>query len=208
MKIKLITVLASVVLLSACASSGSEYYQAVQHANEQRALVEIEQAKAESERLRALQTIATQGDETARTAAVMAITFAGNSNQSNGNPSGMQNPRQQESNSDIALRWASVLVPSLTNLYGINRNAAVQQQQIAANRDTTIHGNETMLGFGRLTAGKDVPIVGGNDERLLYPVDPNSPVIGNQEDVLLYPRNPSDEAIVGTEDDVLLLPQQ
>ena len=184
MKIKLITVLASVVLLSACASSGSEYYQAVQHANEQRALVEIERAKTESERLRALQTIASQGDETARTAAVMALTFGGNSNQSNSNPSGMQIPRQQESNSDIALKWASVLVPSLTNLYGINRHAAIQQDQIAANRDVSINSNRTMLGFGQLAAGDEATIIGGEGDTVLTPTQP---IVGTEDDVLLFP---------------------
>jgi len=184
-----IFVSAPLILLVGCANGNVEYYEAVSKMNEQRAQVQIAQAQAETERVKALQTIAYSGDDSSRTAAVMALTFAGMSNDESSDESTIVKPQQPESNGDIALRWASVLVPSLTNLYGINRNAAIQQQQIAANRDTKIHDNETMLGFGRLTAGQEAPIVGG------------------QEDVLLYPRNPADEAIVGTEDDVLLLPQ-
>jgi len=179
-------------LLVGCASTSSEYYSSVQHANEQRAKVEIARAEAELERVKALQSFAYSDDGSSSTAAVMALALTGSDSSSSrgADQSGMVSPRKPESKSDTALRWASVLVPSLTNLYGINRNAAVQMDQIDANRDMSMHDNETMLGFGRLSAGKEAPIVGDSD------------------DVLLYPRNPADEVIVGTEDDQLIYPTQ
>lgn len=184
MKVKLAVAMGSILLLGACASTSSEYYASVQHANEQRAQVEIARAQAEVERLKALQNIAYSGDETARTAAVMALAISGSNNTSQSGSTGMVAPRQPESAGDTALRWASVLLPTLTNVYGINRNSAIQGQQIEANKDISIHSNETMLGFGRLAAGQQVPIIGGPDERLIYPVNP---IVGQEGDVLLYP---------------------
>lgn len=191
MKIKAIAIMGVALLVAGCAGSSAEYYAAVQHANEQRAKVELAKAEAEMARMEALKSFAYSDDPGARSAAVMGITFAGNQGggQQQG-ADGMTQPRQPESNSDTALRWASVLLPSLTNIYGINRNAAVNMQRIEADRQLSIHDNETMLGFGRLTAGKEAPIVGDSD------------------DVLLYPRNPADEVIVGTEDDQLIFPTE
>lgn len=179
-------------LLIGCASTSSEYYSSIQHANEQRAKVEIARAEAELERVKALQSFAYSDDGSSSTAAVMALALTGSDSSSSrgADQSSMVAPRQPESRSDTALRWASVLVPSLTNIYGINRNAAVNMQRIEADRQLSIHNNETMLGFGRLTAGQEAPIVGDSD------------------DVLLYPRNPADEVIVGTEDDQLIFPTE
>lgn len=179
-------------LLIGCASTSSEYYSSIQHANEQRAKVEIARAEAELERVKALQSFAYSDDGSSSTAAVMALALTGSDSSSSrgADQSSMVSPRQPESRSDTALRWASVLVPSLTNIYGINRNAAVNMQRIEADRQLSIHNNETMLGFGRLTAGQEAPIVGDSD------------------DVLLYPRNPADEVIVGTEDDQLIFPTE
>lgn len=179
-------------LLVGCASTSSEYYSSVQRANEQRAKVEIARAEAELERVKALRSFAYSDDGSSSTAAVMALALTGSDSSSSrgSKQSDMVAPRQPESKSDTALRWASVLVPSLTHLYGINRNAAVNMQRIEADRQLSIHDNETMLGFGRLTAGQEAPIVGDSD------------------DVLLYPRNPADEVIVGTEDDQLIFPTE
>lgn len=186
-KMKLIGMAGTLVFLVGCASN-AEYYAAIQHANEQNAQIEIARAQAESERMKALQSIAFSGDETAQTAAIMGLTFAGQqSGGSGGQGTGSVAPRQPESTGDTVLRWASVLLPSLTNLYAIDRSTAVQRDQISANRDVSINTNETMLGFGHLAAGKDAPIIGGNDERLIFPVNPDSVVVGGPDDVVLNP---------------------
>lgn len=62
-------------------------------------------------RSNALQKIAESNDPTAKVAAVMALTFI------NSNISAPQ-PNQ-------ALQWASILVPSITQMYGIKQNANV-----------------------------------------------------------------------------------
>jgi len=182
MKIKSIAVLGLAILVVGCAGSSAEYYAAIQHANEQRAAVELAKAEAESARMEALKSFAYSDDAAARSAAVMGITFAGNQNDSKNNGStGMVMPRQPESTGDTVLKWASVLVPSLTNLYGINRNSAVQMKQIDADREMSIHDNDTMLGFGRLAADKEAPIVNDQGDGVIYPI------VGDNEDELIFP---------------------
>lgn len=182
-----VLLLVPLIFLTACAST-SDYYASVNHANETASKIELAKAQAEVERIRALQEISQNGGPTAQTAAVMSLTFAGQQNQSQQNQPRVTNPNQPKTGNDYALEWASVLIPGVTSLYGINRNAAVSMHSSDNQRKVTENTNETMLGFGRLQAGKEVPIV------------------GNSDDVLLYPRNPADETIVGTEDDVLLFP--
>jgi len=182
-----VLLLVPLMFLVGCAST-SEYYESVQHANDSRSKVELAKAQAEVERIRALQNISQNGDPSAQTAAVMALALTGQQSGSS-NSSDTVTPRQPRSGQEIALDWAGVLIPGVTTLYGINRNSAVREQQINANRDVSINSNRTMLGFGQLAAGNEATIVGNGDDRVLTP------------------RNPADEAIVGTEDDVLLLPQ-
>lgn len=182
-----VLLLVPLIFLVGCAST-SEYYESVQHANDSRSKVELAKAQAEVERIRVLQEISQNGGPAAQTAAVMALTFAGQQ-ANNQNDTSLVTPAPAKSGHEIALDWAAVLVPGATTLYGINRNAAVQQQQIDANRDMSINSNRTMLGFGQLAAGNEATIIGNGDDRVLTP------------------RNPADEAIVGDADDVLLLPQ-
>jgi len=182
-----VLLLVPLMFLVGCAST-SDYYESVQHANDSRSKVELAKAQAEVERIRALQNISQNGDPSAQTAAVMALALT---NQQTGNNKSHDTvtPRQPKSAHEVALDWAGILVPGVTSLYSINRNTAVQEQQIDANRDVRINSNRTMLGFGQLNAGNEATIVGNGDDRVLTP------------------RNPANEAIVGDDDDVLLLPQ-
>lgn len=175
----------TLVFLVGCASN-QPYYDSVNHANETAAQIELAKAQAEVERMKVLQNIAQTGDETSRTAAVMALAFGGQ--QGGGQKSAnISNPERAPDAGEQALRWAGVLAPSLTMLYGINRNSAVQMEQVDANKEISINSNDTMLGFGRLAAGKEAPVIGGKDDRLLFPVDENATIIGTEDDVLLSP---------------------
>lgn len=185
MKLKIFALMGAALMLVGCASTSVEYYEAVKHANEQRARVELAKAQADAERMKSLQAFAYSEDETARTAAVMALSFAGMTGGGDDRAAdGMVSPEEPLNRGEVALRWASVLVPSLTNVYAINQNTSVQKRQISANRDVSINTNETMLGFGRLAAGQEAPIVGGQDDVLLFP---REPIVGDQDDVLLFP---------------------
>jgi hypothetical protein len=48
---------------------------------------------------------------------------------------------------DKALQWASILVPSLTQIYGINRNAAISMQQINAETEQYTSTMGTLQGI-------------------------------------------------------------
>ena len=68
--------------------------------------------------------------------------------------------------SDIAFKWASILVPSLTQIYGIGKSTDLAIVNSNNNIDIAINSNETMLGFGKLIVD---PIVGTQDDVLVYP---------------------------------------
>jgi hypothetical protein len=87
-------------------------------------------AMTETARYAALAEIAKTADPGARVAAVMSINFGAQ---------GGSGPRVQQINpprtfGETALQWTSVLLPSLTNIYGItaNRQVAVTQSNNAA----------------------------------------------------------------------------
>jgi hypothetical protein len=88
------------------------------------------QAMSDTARYAALAEIAKTGDSGARVAAVMSINFGSQS----GNSPRVQQVNPPKSFGDTALQWTSVLLPSLTNIYGItaNRQVAVTQSNNAA----------------------------------------------------------------------------
>ena len=94
---KLITTILAVLLLVGCASSSTQYYEAVQKAAEAN-------AKAAQAKFDALAAIASAGDGQAASAAVMALALTQT-------PS--INPVPQQSD---ALQWASVLASPVTSL--------------------------------------------------------------------------------------------
>ena len=93
----IVTVLATMLLISGCASSSSQYYEAIQKAAEANSAAT--QAKFE-----ALSQIASSGDGQAASAAVMALALTQT-------PAIQPIPQQSE-----ALQWASVLASPVTSL--------------------------------------------------------------------------------------------
>jgi hypothetical protein len=147
--------------LGGCATGDYKVY-----ADTQRAIAES-QASASVARIDALAEIAKTGDTTARVAAVISL----NQLQPQNNTTML---RQPDSAGDTLLKWTSVLLPSLTQFYAIGKNTEVAINNSNNARDISIDTNQTMLGFGRLSSGRDVPIVGTQDDVLLYPL-PTAP---------------------------------
>jgi hypothetical protein len=144
----------SVLALTGCASNNYQQYAQTQEN------IAVARAEAEIARYKALEAIANSGDTTARVAAVIAL--------QQGAPQGNNSPRieQPVSTGDTALRWASVVVPSLTQIYGIGKSTDLAIVNSNNNKDVAINTNQTMLGFGKLIVD---PIVGTQDDVLLYP---------------------------------------
>jgi hypothetical protein len=98
------------------------------YADTQRAIAQA-QRDTEVARYQALGRIAESGDSTARVAAVMSLNMGSGNN-------GQRAPvvNAPKSLGETALQWTSVLLPSLTNIYGItaNRQVAVTQSNNAA----------------------------------------------------------------------------
>lgn len=76
---------------------------------------------------------------------------------------------------DKALQWASILVPAVTNIYGINRNAAISLRQLDAEVEqyTTTMGAITGIASQGIDAAAKPPVVIGPSEgfQTLYPQD-------------------------------------
>ena len=114
MKLKLLA-LCGVIALTGCATKDYALYAETQQ--------KIAQAQAMSDAARyaALAEIAKQGDSAAKVAAVMSLQMGGGSN----SPRVQQQIAAPRSFGDTALQWTSVLLPSLTQFYGINANKQV-----------------------------------------------------------------------------------
>lgn len=154
MKLSILAISVGIAMLAGCASNNYDQYAKTQQQ------VAKHRADAEIARYKALEAIANSGDTTARVAAVIALQQGASSNPDN-------SPRIEKpvSASDTALKWAGVLFPSLTQLYGINRNAEV----------AIVNSNNSLDGK------KD------DNDMIVDLVKGRAPIIGTQDDVLLYP---------------------
>ena len=149
-----------VLTLTGCATGTSDYQRYAQ-AQENIALA---RAEAETAKYKALETIALKGDAGASAVAAMGIAMG--SGGSNSGPRDVQ-MLQPRSTTDKLLPWASLLVPSLTQFYSIQKNAEI-----------SIVNSNNSLSAQKSNNGMIVDLVQGRIP----------PVIGTEDDVLLYPR--------------------
>ena len=132
-------------------------------------LIASKQAEADIARSKALKEIAAQGDSAAKVAAVMSLQFGTVSQ-----PRGTGQIVAPTSFGDTMLKWASVLVPGLTQVYAIGKST-----------DVAITHSNNSVELQKSTNGMVVDLVQGRP----------TPIIGNRtdgdgatEDFLLYPR--------------------
>jgi hypothetical protein len=139
--------------LTACATGNDAYYNAI---------AEREKRQAEQE-LRADTAIAQMAQSGDPQAKGMAIMYFATKNASKASQSVIAAPK---SVAEQVLPWASLLVPSLTQIYGIqaqtdvaitNSNNSVKNQQSS---------NEMIVD---LVQGREEPIIGTQDDVLLFP---------------------------------------
>lgn len=136
----------AIAFLGGCANM-TEYYKSVDSANDKNIEVAKAVAEAEKARYNALARIAESGDSTAKVAATMALALGQSSSGQKQTVIVPQAPANE------ALQWASILVPSVTQL-----GMAFYNKQIAINssnnaRDVQL-GNinkDTTLGLGYQT---------------------------------------------------------
>lgn len=138
MKKTLMAVAGSLVLLSGCATN-QDY---VLYSQTQQAIANS-RASSEIARYQALADIAKNGDTTAKAVAAVTLQLSGNGQTAN------QQIAPPVSTGDRILQWTGILLPSLTNLYGINANrqvAITQSNNQAAVAQSTNNTFATMNG--------------------------------------------------------------
>ena len=125
MKLRIATIAATVMLLTGCATNND--YKL--YAETQQKIAQA-QAMSDTARYAALAEIAKTADPGARVAAVMSLNFGSQG----GNGPRVNQVAAPRTFGETALQWTSVLLPSLTNIYGItaNRQVAVTQSNNAA----------------------------------------------------------------------------
>jgi len=147
---KLITTLLAVLLITGCASSSTQYYEAVQKAAEAN-------SRAAQAKFDALSAIASAGDGQAASAAVMALALTQT-------PSVTPVPQQSE-----AIQWASILASPVTSLGMMwmqadsaktmaRYNAQVDLAQVSADAQTqqALYGSFTDISSSGFTAVSNV----------------------------------------------------
>lgn len=150
---KLTIALAAALTLTACATGNEAYYGAIK---------EREQRQAEQE-LRsdtAIAQMAATGDAQAKGMAIMYFASKGQ------NKANQQMIAAPKSVAEQILPWASLLVPSITQIYGIK----AQTDVAIVNSNNSLEGkqsdNEMITD---LVKGRKTPIVGNEGDVLLYP---------------------------------------
>ena len=162
MRKSILAIAIGVTTLTGCATNNYEQYTRTQQA------IAVARAEAEIARYKALEAIANSGDTTSRVAAVIAL------QQGSTNTSQNQQVAAPASTGDTALRWASLLVPSLTQFYAIGKSADVSIVNSNNAKDVSISTTRGMVDMGKLIGGKEVPVIGGPDDQLLWPEPTNS----------------------------------
>ena len=163
MKKSLIAIAVGAVFLTGCATSNYALYAQTQQQ------IAVSKSEADIARTNALKEIAASGDTAARVAAVMSLQFG-----SQGQSQNQQQIAAPTSFGDTMLKWASVLVPSLTNVYAIAKSTDVAITH-SNNSVESLKSNNGMI--VDLVQGRPTPIVGNRTD-----------ADGSTEDFLLYPR--------------------
>lgn len=143
----------TVALLSGCANT-ADYYKSLDATNARQAEVARANADADAARYAALSRIAETGDSTSKVAAAMALALAGSSS-SRQTPMAIPAAPQNE-----ALQWASILVPSVTQLgfawfnkqvqiNASNNSRSVAESQISKDVQLGMGAQATYLGFAK-----------------------------------------------------------
>jgi hypothetical protein len=154
-----------VLALSGCASVTDYNLYSQTHQ-----MIAQKNAEADIARSNALKDIAASGDSAAKVAAVMSLQFSAQNLQR------QQQIQAPSSMGDTMLKWASVLVPSLTQFYAIGKSADVAVVNSNNAKDVSVSTTRGMVDMGKLIGGKEVPVIGGPDDRLLWPEPTNTTI--------------------------------
>lgn len=163
---KLIALAVVSVAMTGCANKLGEYYVAVDNANSRKSEMELARQQTELARIQALSAAAVSADPAARASAVMALALSGAASNSPSRDTVMLKPDAPRDSSDTVLKWASLLVPSLTQFYSIQKNAEISIVNSNNSLEAQKSNNSMVVD---LVQGRIDPVVGSEDDVLLYP---------------------------------------
>ena len=145
------TLLAIIIALALTGCASPDY---AQYAKAQEAIATAK-GQADAARYKAMADIAASGDSAAKVAAVMALALG------QGGNSATQQIAAPAPNA--ALQWASVLVPALTQVYGIRANADVAMRSSDNAASTSIATTAGFVGLaGQIQAPGATTTISGN----------------------------------------------
>jgi hypothetical protein len=157
---RIILAIVVALTLTACATNQEAYYKAVEARENRLAQQELRIDSAITE-------MAAAGGPEAKGMGIMYFGM-----KSAGAKQAQQMIAAPKSVADSLLPWASILVPSLTQLYSIQQNTAVQLRHSDNSLAGKMSDNDMIVDLVRDRA----PIIGKEGDVLLYPVAPVDPV--------------------------------
>ena len=146
--------LAVAVTLTACATNQNAYYEAI--SSREKRLAEQE-TRADL----AVADMAARGDAQAKGMGIMYFAL-----KSAGTKQSQQAIAAPKTTSEQILPWASLIIPSLTQLYTIQQSTNVQLRQSDNALVGKIDDNDLITD---LVQGRITPIIGDSDDVLVYP---------------------------------------
>jgi hypothetical protein len=151
---RIILATAVALTLTACATNQDAYYAAI-------AAREARQAEQELRADTAIIELAAKGDDKAKGAAQMYFAM-----KNAGSKASQQMIAAPKSTAEALLPWAALIVPSITQFYSITKNAemAINSSNNALTGKLADNDMITDLVHGRIT-----PVIGTEDDVLLYP---------------------------------------
>ena len=147
---------AAALTLTACATNQDAYYKAI-------AAREARQAEQELRADTAIAQMAASGDAQAKGMAIMHFAMKASSVKQS-----QQQIAAPKTIADQLLPWASILVPSVLQMYGIQQQTRVQLNSSNNALEGKLADNDMITD---LVHGRE-PIIGTADDVLLYPVAP------------------------------------
>ena len=152
---KLLAIAAAALTLTACATNQEAYYKAIE-ARENRL------AQQEMLADTAIADMAAKGDLQAKGMGIMYFAL-----KNAGAKQAQQAIAAPKSVAESLLPWASLIVPSLTQLYSIQQNTGVQLRHSDNSLKGKLADNDMIVD---LVHGRIPPVIGDADDVLLYPV--------------------------------------
>lgn len=134
---------AALLVLGGCATGDYAIYA------DSQSKIESARHAADAEKYKALASVAATGSDTARVAAVMALALGNNGSGPGGSAPGSASLRAPEANNTF-LQWAGVLVPGITQAYGIHANMRLSMTQSDNSAGVARSTNDTMRGIAGL----------------------------------------------------------